>query len=434
MTSTNAKINCHDCSNYTGLIKRLLFFNKISQNILEKKPLTELLNEIINSSKLLLNAEASSLLLYSKEDDHLYFHTVSGEKKKELTHKKINVGEGLAGWVAEHKKVLNIDDCYTDERFNKDFDIATGFKTRNMLCAPMIRKQDLVGVIQVINKKDETAFDQQDVDLFNVLASECALAIENARLTEVEVKTEQLKYELTIARNIQQNLIPSSLPEFSDLTICAYLIPAKEVGGDYYNVIKINDTQTLFLVADVSGKSVPAALIVSTIYSFIQTYFIINKDVFDLKLFVESLNRFLISATTSDKFSTAWFGVIDHKQKTLMSVNAGHNPIYLYKNNESLLTTLTIGGLLLGSIDLPFDTENIKLEKNDVLIFYTDGIPEAMNKNDVEYGEERFEKLITKNILLSPQKLLNKILKGIELFRGTAEQSDDITCGIIKID
>lgn len=135
------------------------------------------------------------------------------------------------------KKILKIDDCYKDKRFNKDFDKTTGFKTRNMICAPMIRKKDLIGVIQVINKKEDRLFDQQDVDLFTVLASECALAIENARLAEVEIKTEQLNYELKIAHQIQQKLLPSKLPDFTDFDVSAELIPAKEVGGDYYNVI-----------------------------------------------------------------------------------------------------------------------------------------------------------------------------------------------------
>ena len=424
--------DCNDCPNYSELIERLLFFNKVSQNILEKKPLPDLLNEIINSSKSLLNAEASSLLLYDRGENYLYFHTVSGEKRKALTHKKIKIGEGIAGWVAQHKNEININDCYSDPRFNKDFDKATGFKTRNMLCAPMIRKNELVGVIQVINKKDNRLFNEQDIDLFNLLASECALAIENARLAEVEIKTEQLNYELKIAHQIQQKLLPSKLPKLDGYELSAELIPAKEIGGDYYNVIKIDDDQTLFFVADVSGKSVSAALIVSTIYSFIQTYLIISSERFDLRDFVQSLNTFLITSTTQDKFATAWFGLLIHSEKKLISINAGHNPTFFFDNSSSELIELTKGGLLLGSIDFPYESEAIKLKRNDLIIFYTDGIPEAMNKSNIEYGEDRFKKLIVKYSPLPPDKLLNKIITGVKKFRGTAEQSDDVTFGVIK--
>lgn len=431
--SVISQIDCNDCTNYIGLVKRLLFFNKISQNILEKKPLTELLKEILDSSKLLLNAEASSLLLYDKADDCLSFHTVAGEKQKELTHQKINMGEGIAGWVAKNKKPLKIDDCYIDPRFNKEFDLNTGFRTRNMICVPMMRKNELVGVIQVINRKNGEEFPEQDVDIFNILASECALAIENARLTEMEIKTEQLNYELTIAREIQQKILPDKLPEFDDITIKAHLTPAKEIGGDYYNVIRINKNETLFMVADVSGKSVPAALIVSTIYSFIQTYLIINKNSFDLKSFVESLNSMLITSTTQDKFATAWFGLYNHSEKTLQSVNAGHNIIYVYEKNENKLQELTEGGLLLGGLELPYQPETIKLASGDAIIFYTDGIPEAMDEDMEEYGDERFIQLISNNAGLYPAEIIDNIISDIKIFRGSAEPSDDITCGVVRI-
>lgn len=427
------EFDCSDCGNYTSLVKRLLFFNQISQKILEKKPLIGLLDEVISSSKLLLNAEASSLLLYNKLNNNLYFHTVSGTKKDDLKRKTIKLGEGIAGWVAEHKRPLKIDDCYSDEKFNKEFDIKTGFKTRNMICVPMMRKKELVGVIQVINKQNDARFSEQDVDLFSVMASECALAIENARLSEVEIKTEQLRYELSIAHAIQQRILPDKLPEYDDIDLKTVLIPAKEVGGDYYNVIKLNNDQTLFIIADVSGKSISAALIVATIYSFLQTYFIINQEKLELRLLVEALNRFLITSTTQDKFATAWLGLYHHKEKKLESINAGHNPILVLKNNETDFTNLTAGGLLLGSIDLPYESETIELAKDDLLIFYTDGVTEAMNNVQEEYGEKRFENIIKSKRELGPGELSVMLLDDMRMFCSDAEQSDDITFGIVKL-
>ncbi|MDZ7762986.1 MAG: GAF domain-containing SpoIIE family protein phosphatase [Melioribacteraceae bacterium] len=425
--------DCSECQNYTSLANRLIFFNQMSQKILEKKPLVGLLDEIIGSSKLLLNAEAGSLLLFDKQNNNLYFHIVSGEKRDELKSKKIKLGEGIAGWVAAHKKPLKIDDCYIDKRFNKDFDIKTGFKTRNMICVPMLRKNELVGVIQAINKQDAEHFSQQDVDLFSVMASECALAIENARLSQVEIKTEQLRYELSIAHAIQQRILPDKLPVYDDIDLNTVLIPAKEVGGDYYNVIKLNKDESLFIIADVSGKSISAALIVATIYSFLQTYFIINHEKLELKLFVEALNRFLISSTTQDKFATAWLGLYNHKEKKLESINAGHNPILLLKKDETDFTTLTEGGLLLGSIDLPYESETIELAKDDLLIFYTDGVTEAMNENEEEYGDDRFSELIKRKRSLGAAETSVMILDDIRIFCSGNEQSDDITFGIMKV-
>lgn len=416
-----------------NLLKQLKFFEEITQKIFEKKPLEKLLDEIITTSKTLLDAEASSLLLYNRNEKSLIFHTVTGEKKKLLKSRTLKLGEGISGWVAKHKKSLVIADCYRDPRFNREFDLKTGFKTRNMICVPMVRKKELIGVIQTMNKRGRKSFSSNDLKLFEALAAQCALAIENARLFELEIKSEQLRYELETARNIQMKLIPQTLPKFTDLEIDVRLIPAREIGGDYFNIIRISENKTLFLVADVSGKSVPAALIVSTVYSFLQTYLILDTLNFELTQFVESLNKFLIQSTGSDKFVTAWFGLYDHSSKELKSINAGHNAVYLLKENLNNLTEISAGGLMLGSIELPYNFETIRLETNDLLVFYTDGIPEAMNLHGAEFGEMRF-----KNILLnfkdeSIDNISSAVLNEIKKYRGKAEQSDDITLGIIRV-
>ena len=268
-------------------------------------------------------------------------------------------------------------------------------------------------------------------NFLKALASQCAIAIENARLVEIEIKNEQLKYELETARNIQQNILPSNLPEYEDIDINVELIPAKEVGGDYYNVLKINKTNTLIFIADVTGKSISAALIVSTIYSFIQTYLIINSNNFNLINFVDSLNRFLINATTADKFATAWFGLYDHENKTIESISAGHNPTYLISNDS--VTELTEGGLFLGSLKLPYNSQKIQLNKDDKIVFYTDGITEAMNEKDEEYGDETFKELISCNKEKTSQDVLKEIIHDVNNFKGKAEQSDDITCGVFIV-
>lgn len=422
-----------DKRDYLYLLKRIKFFQNIVQDLTEKKPLQKLLDQIIASSKKLLDAEAASLLLFNKMEGYLYFHTLAGGTESSLKSKRIILGEGIAGWVAEKKKSIIINDCYSDDRFNKDFDIATGFKTRNMICVPMIQKEDFVGVIQVINKKSDGDFSKEDLELFEALAAQCAVAIENARLIEVEIKSEQAKQEMETAWKIQSHFLPQRLPRINNIEMAIRLKPAKEIGGDYFNVIKINEENTLFFIADVSGKSVPAALIVSTIYSFLQIYFIVQKDNFDAIEMAQSFNRFLINSTTSDKFATAWFGIFNSQTKTMTSINAGHNPPYLLKNNTAILNKLTAGGLMLGSLDIPFSSESIQLEKDDLIIFYTDGIPEAMNLVEEEFGEERFENLILSHRHLGPNDLSKTIFDEIKKYRADAEQSDDITLGIIKV-
>lgn len=426
--------HCSECPNYDALLRKSAFFQDISNQIVEKKPADELLKDIIESSKRLLKAEASSLLLYDEAKDRLYFYVAEGEAGKLIRSNAVEIGQGIAGWVAKHKKMLRIDDCYADERFNPAFDKKTGFRTRNMLCAPMLRKGQLIGVLQVMNKIDAPRFDEQDEFFFNTLVSQCAIAIENFRLNEIELQSERLESELNTARSIQRRILPSSLPDIPMMDIEMMLEPAKHLGGDYYNLIRLNKNQSLVFVADVAGKSISAALIVASVYSFIHTYLILYRDNFDLTHFVSLLNTFVAESTTPEKFVTAWFGVIDEQEQSLTSISAGHEPVYLINAGDKDLKTLTEGGMLLGMMkDMPYQSELIPLQSGDLLVFYTDGITEAMNRREEEYTSGRLESQIVAHAGERSKELLEKIISDVYQHQDGAAQSDDITIGVMKV-
>lgn len=424
--------DCYNCVNYLELIERINFFQKTSQRIMKKKTLDDLLNEILESSKELIPSESSTLFLYDRESKSLYFHIATGESGKKIEYMFLKIGHGIVGWVAEHRESLKIEDCYFDERFDKSYDEKTGFKTKNMMCVPMMIKDDLIGVLQFINKVGRSNYTTQDVEFFNALSSECAVSIENARIVDVEVKNEQIKYELATAHNIQKKLLPEALPKFNDIYISIIQIPAKEVGDDYYNVIKINESQALFFNCDVSGKSLPAALIAATIYSFAETYFIVNKSEFSLIDFVVSLNKFLIISTTPERFVTAWFGLYDHSKNILESLNAGYTVTYHFNSDAGILHGLEKGGLFLVSFEMPYVSEKINLGKDDIIFFYTDGISEAINENEDEFGEERIRNLIVRDKDFTPEEMIKNVSDEILKFRNKTPQSDDIACGVIK--
>lgn len=425
---------CSECPNYDALLRKSAFFQDISNQIVEKKPADKLLKDIIESSKRLLQAEASSLLLYDEAKDRLYFYVAEGEAGKLIRSNAVEIGQGIAGWVAEHKKMLRIDDCYADERFNPAFDKKTGFRTRNMLCAPMLRNGQLIGVLQVMNKMDAPRFDEQDEFFFNTLVSQCAIAIENFRLNEIELQSERLESELNTARSIQRRILPSSLPEIPMMDIEMMLEPAKHLGGDYYNLIRLNKRQSLVFVADVAGKSISAALIVASVYSFIHTYLILYRENVELPHFVSLLNTFVAESTTPEKFVTAWFGIIDEQERSLTSISAGHEPVYLLNAGDKTLKTLTEGGMLLGMMkDLPYQSEVISLRSGDLMVFYTDGITEAMNGKEEEYTSERLESQIIAHSEQPSKELLGLIISDVQLHQGGAPQSDDITIGVMKV-
>ncbi|MEO6695290.1 MAG: GAF domain-containing SpoIIE family protein phosphatase [Ignavibacteria bacterium] len=414
-----------------SLIEEMNYVHEISRRISEKKPLDILLAEIMESCKILLKAEASSLLIYDEKEDCLFFQVVTGEKGEIIKNTGVRLGEGIGGWVAQNREALLIEDCYNDVRFNKEFDKQSDFRTKSMLCVPMIHKEKLIGVLQVINKKDDGIFNDRDLSLFKLLANQCAISIENARLIEVQVMQEAFNRELKTAREIQQNLLPKEIPTFNDLDIAMTIIPAKQVGGDYYNIYNVSKDQTLFFVSDVSGKSISAALIVSTICSAIKTYFRLNIK-FNLMEFVKCLNGVLIESTTEEKFATCWFGLYNHPEKKLTSINAGHNTIFVSTNNGNIIE-LCKGGIMLGFSDLDFEHEDIMLNKDDVILLYTDGVPEAMDAKGGFYGDDRLVNLLKENSSNSSREILDNLLKEVSDFVNGAEQSDDITCGAIKV-
>lgn len=415
------------------IVEEINYLHEVTQRILEIKPLDTLLNDIMESCKQILNAEASSLLLYNETDNELYFQVATGNKGKSVKQVTLSLGTGIAGWVAENRKPLLIEDCYNDSRFNNEIDKKSSFRTKSMICVPMVYKEKLIGVVQVINKIKGELFNNRDLTVFQILASQCAIAIVNTRLIDIQISQEALRRELKMAREIQQNLLPYEIPKFEDIDVKVELIPAKQVGGDYYNVYKVDDTHTLFFICDVSGKSISAALIVSTICSCILTYFKLNHKNFNLIDLVKSLNRVLIESTTEEKFATCWFGLFDHSTKVLHSINAGHNPIFVFRDTNNPVTELNKGGLFLGSIDVDFEVENIQLQPLDVLLLYTDGIPEATNENGEFFGNDKLIKSVQKNLKLSAKIALSRLLEDLKNFVKDAEQSDDITCGIIKV-
>ena len=415
------------------LVDRMDFLHSVSQKISQKKGLALLLKEIMEESKNVMHAEASSLLLYDKKKETLAFQVATGDKGRIVEKYTIPMGTGIAGWVAEHRQTLNIEDCYADPRFNRKFDKKSHFKTKSMICVPLLRENTLIGVMQVINKKDGEPFDDIDQHIFEMLASQCAIAIENAQLVENQIEAELLKIELETARSIQENLLPKQLPTYDDISIGAKLVAADQVGGDYFNILRLNDRESLFFIADVSGKGIPAALIVSTIHSCLQTFLHLHREHFDLMAFVDNLNTVLIDSTTSDKFATCWFGLYEHATRKMTSVNCGHNPPYLFRRDWEKPMTLKQGGIFLGGIKAPMTNEVIQLQSRDVLLVYTDGITEAWDTNQNMYEDKRMRLIIRENVHKSPSDMVIALFDDIYRFIGGAKQSDDITCFIIKL-
>ena len=211
-----------------------------------------------------------------------------------------------------------------------------------------------------------------------------------------------------------------------------HYIPARQVGGDYYYIFQLNENQSLFVMADVCGKGFPAALIVATFDACLNSYLRIKQEQFELLGLVQILNRVLIESTTSTQFVTAWFGLYDHPAGRWTTVNAGHTPALYWNHEAGKIAKMEKGELFLGSMEVTYTCDEITMGEKDVLVCYTDGVTEAWNVIEENYGDERLIQVILQYNHLNAGEILTAIENDVQQHVGAAVQSDDITCLVIK--
>lgn len=298
------------------------------------------------------------------------------------------------------------------------------------LIVPMQIKGETKGLILLGKRKNLVEYNNSDIEFIFSLGNIAIISIENARLFIETLEKQKLEKDLETARNIQKNLLPKKIPQYKNFEFAAYNKSARMVGGDYYDIIKLSDENILVAIADVSGKGVPAALLMANIQAFLKTICKMNLPLAEA---TNLLNDLIAENTSNGSFITFFWGILDDKNKTLTYVNAGHNPPLLIRNNEIL--KLKKGGMILGVMEtiVPYISDKIDLYKDDMLILFTDGITEAMNKNWEEFSDERLEKLALGNSNLSAIDFVTLLNQNIDEFTKGAEQSDDITSLIIKV-
>jgi serine phosphatase RsbU (regulator of sigma subunit) len=303
-----------------------------------------------------------------------------------------------------------------------DFAIESAFKFQGLkFNVTLYEKESRKGLIP---------FEETDTLLLDALTRQVQAAIENDYLQKQSLEMETVKRELAIAATIQQRILPEDLPEIPGYEVAGKNIPAIEVCGDYYDVIQVDDHKYALIMADVSGKGIPAALLVSTLQASLRVYLESNPDLTYLN---DRLNKLIYQSTTSEKYLTMSICYIDIKTGHLDFVNAGHNPPLLAHNDQSLTKVIT-GGIPIGMADLglSYDKKNYKIERGEGILMFTDGITEAMDKDEEMYEDERLDAFLIKNRCLPAREFIDLLIDDVEKFVGNAPQSDDITALYVK--
>jgi sigma-B regulation protein RsbU (phosphoserine phosphatase) len=302
-----------------------------------------------------------------------------------------------------------------------------------VLMVPTFNNGKLDNIICLGRKLNKSGFTKEDMEFLESIINLSVISIENSILFEEYLEKQQIENELKIAREIQVALLPESLPIIAGYQLSADNIPALQVGGDYYDVIKLTDTKFAFVIADVSGKGTPASILMSNIQSAVHSYLKLYTDSsFDIGLSTRNINELIYENTTPEKFITFFWGILDTENSEFEYINAGHNHPYLFRDREVI--HLDKGGLMVGIMTEGVDYEvgTIKLEENDVLVMYTDGVNEAQNVKQEEYGDDRLISLVSDNLKETAGKISIEIKKSLDEFVGIAKQFDDITLIVIK--
>jgi len=412
-------------SKVAGRLRQLI---KANQSLAHIESLEGLLPELLDLVRDVTGAEASSLLLYDPERNVLKFAAVRdeflGEKADEILKNavELKMGEGIAGWVAENRQSINIEDAQSDSRWFKEADKKTGFITRNLLCIPLLYKEEILGVINVLNCKDKPYFDAEDQEILESFADLGAVAIIRSRLLETRLKQQKMEIQLEAASKIQSLFWPN-IPKLGEGSYAwAVSIPAAFVGGDLYDMIPLPDGDWLVYVADVSDKGLSAALIMAALSTRIRSEVPLHNEVDKL---LEAVNRDVYDLMSEEGFfATIILGKYSPKTGKMQFALGGHfPPVWIGKDGSGHIPK--VKGISLGiSPEAKYGKEEITLSSGESILFMTDGITEAENEQDELFGNNRLLEFIEKT---QGPPWGEGLLGVVKEWRGRKQANDDTT-------
>ena len=308
----------------------------------------------------------------------------------------------------------------------------------SQILLPVSVKDNLSGVLSLSAKRSEEPFTPTDLRLLKSVAAQTGLALENSRLTEAiateAAQKERLNRELEIAREVQERLFPQEFPKVQGLEYYGHCRPALGVGGDYYDFIELPDGKFGFAIGDVSGKGIGASLMMASLQASLRGQAIHSGD--DLSGLMSNVNRLVYEASTTNRYATFFYAQYEAATRKLAYVNAGHNPPYLLREGSNEPVLLTEGGPVIGMLPpmlVSHSQGDLELVPGDLIVGFTDGISEAMNPAEEEWGEEALLDELKTLRDLPPRGIHDACVAAADKFAAGANQHDDMTMMIVRV-
>lgn len=408
-------------------VNELKVLNDIATTISSIQSVDKIIDQIILKCIKHLKVDEGTVSLLEKKETVQEFHTFIRHKGAGADKIPFKLDSRLKGWMLTHRKVLLSNDIRNDEEFDYFRNEELPFKS--ILCVPLMVKGELIGYLAVFNKKNGSDFTNQDKRLLSIIGSQSAQLIENARLYEEEKALLSLQEEMKMAASIQLKLLPDRSPDIPGFEVASVNIPARSVGGDYYDFISLESGRIGFCVGDITGKGMPAAMLMANLQATIRSQATMHEDTVRC---LTGTNKLLFRSTDPDKFATIFYGILEPETGTVEFANGGHDAPLLMRKDDGI-ELLQATGLLVGVMETAiYHKGTVGMQAGDVLLIYTDGVTEAMNPKNKEYGLQRLEKTLASHHGHPAEEIRGFIIQDVREHVEGASQSDDITLMIIK--
>jgi phosphoserine phosphatase RsbU/P len=405
---------------YRGVVEVSALINSITE-------FDELLSAILDVAGRVMRAEASSLFLVDSETGDLELTIARGPAGDTLSRQtkiKVPRGRGIVGWVQEQRKSLLVADAYNDPRFYPELDKSSGFVTRSVLCIPLFQSGAEIGVLEVLNPLDKPHFDPIDLQAFEAYGSMVATAIAKMRAIERDRQRRLFEKDLELATEIQHSFLPHSLPSTEPLEFAVRYRPAREIAGDFYDVFERDKGEFYFVVGDVSGKGISAALMMAQALSMLR--FIVHPKMSPADV-LQQWNARLWDRTIRGMFITAVLGRVMAQSGQIDFSLAGHFAPILRQGNGQVVEPVIEASPPLGVVrDLLFARNQINLLPGTEAIFYTDGLIESFNVSREPFSMDRLRKVLAQPLNGSEQ-IVEALIEAEAEHRGDTPPHDDLT-------
>ena len=402
----------------------LQVLNEISRELTSILNLDQLLARVGELVSRVIDYQMFSVLLLDEPTQSLQ-HRFSLRFKENINLKHdIAIGKGLVGAAAAERKVIIVPDVSKDDRY-----IQLNPETRSELVVPLIYKDTLIGVLDLENTR-RGYFNEENTRTVETLAAQIAIAIENARLYErIRAEERRMEQDLAMAREVQQSLLPPTCPKLANADVAAKFTPAYLLGGDIYDFIDYSGGRVAMLVGDVSGKGAPAALFAALVGGIVRSTAAAEPMPSEM---LTAINVALNERRIEARYVSVVYAIWDDDARTMHFANSGQpRPIYLHHGRTQIVETT---GLPLGLLeDAEYDEVTIRAHAGDVFVLFSDGIVDAQNKNEEQFGRKRLEEVVTRHHDKSAEEIVKAIFDAVAAHAKGVATFDDQTVVVLKI-